>query len=116
MSSAKRRTYILICKFAVEELPLDLMNKYFTELFIELSKDPNAQVRKDFALSLQTMKPCFEEDVDRFLQLSDILSSLMGDEHPAVVEAAEHTDYLLLQQRKKQKTQQSEKGRSNKEK
>lgn len=33
-SSAKRRTYIMVCKYAVEELPPDIMNKYFMELLI----------------------------------------------------------------------------------
>lgn len=49
------------------------------------------------------IQPYFENDTDLSLELMDILSTLSNDKDRDVIEAVEHTDFELLQQRKKQK-------------
>lgn len=49
------------------------------------------------------IKPYFDKDLDLSLELMDILQVLQSDTDRDVLEAVEHTDYELLQQRKKTK-------------
>jgi len=55
----------------------------------------------EFANAMLIIKPYFETDVDLSLELMDILSYLFNDQDRDVVEAAEHTDFELLQAGKK---------------
>lgn len=57
----------------------------------------------EFANAMLIIKPYFDSDVDLSLELMDILNNLNNDMDRDVQEAVEHTDYELLQQRKKNK-------------
>ena len=57
----------------------------------------------EFANAMLIIKPYFDNDVDLSLELMDILNNLNNDPDRDVQEAVEHTDYELLQQRKKNK-------------
>ena len=57
----------------------------------------------EFANAMLIIKPYFDSDVDLSLELMDILNNLNNDPDRDVQEAVEHTDYELLQQRKKNK-------------
>ena len=57
----------------------------------------------EFANAMLIIKPYFDQDVDLSLELMDILNNLNNDQDRDVQEAVEHTDYELLQQRKKNK-------------
>ena len=57
----------------------------------------------EFANAMLVIKPYFDKDVEINLELMDILNELQNDEDRDVLEAVEHTDYELLQQRKKNK-------------
>ena len=57
----------------------------------------------EFANEMLIIKPYFDQDVDLSLELMDILNNLNNDPDRDVQEAVEHTDYELLQQRKKNK-------------
>jgi len=60
-------------------------------------------VRMEFANAMLVIKPYFDSDVDLSLELMDILSTLNNDADRDVLEAVEHTDFELLQRRKKNK-------------
>jgi hypothetical protein len=55
----------------------------------------------EFAKVMLSIKPFFDKDVDLSLELMDVLNALQSDVDRDVLEAVEHTDYELLQSRKK---------------
>jgi len=57
----------------------------------------------EFANAMLVIKPYFDKDIEINLELMDILNGLQNDEDRDVIEAVEHTDYELLQCRKKTK-------------
>ena len=57
----------------------------------------------EFAKVMLSIKPYFDKDVDLSLELMDVLNALQSDIDRDVLEAVEHTDYELLQNRKKTK-------------
>ena len=71
--------------------------------YIVCSTDKVPHVRMEFANAMLTIKPYFDSDVDLSLELMDILSTLNNDADRDVLEAVEHTDFELLQRRKKNK-------------
>ena len=58
----------------------------------------------EFANAMLIIKPYFDSDVDLSLELMDILCYLSNDTDRDVLEAVEHTDFELLQARKKNKS------------
>ena len=58
----------------------------------------------EFANTLLFIKPFFDCYTELSLELMDILSDLNNDPDRDVLEAVEHTDYELLQNRKKNKS------------
>ena len=71
--------------------------------YIACSQDRVPHVRMEFANAMLVIKPYFDKDVEINLELMDILNGLQNDEDRDVLEAVEHTDYELLQGRKKTK-------------
>ena len=69
-----------------------------------MSQDKVPHVRMEFANAMLVIKPYYDKDVDLSLELMDILSLLAKDKDRDVLEAVEHTDFELLQSRKKQKS------------
>ena len=57
----------------------------------------------EFANAFLLIKPYFDSDQETALQLMDILNQLSNDPDRDVLEAVDHTDYELLQMRKKNK-------------
>lgn len=57
----------------------------------------------EFAKALLNIKPYFDNDTDLSLEMMDVLNALQSDKDRDVLEAVEHTDFELLQQRKKVK-------------
>jgi hypothetical protein len=57
----------------------------------------------EFANAMLSIKPYFDQDQDLSLELMDILNHLSNDADRDVLEAVEHTDFELLQNRKKNK-------------
>lgn len=57
----------------------------------------------EFANVMLSIKPFFDQDQDLSLELMDILNHLHNDPDRDVLEAVEHTDFELLQNRKKNK-------------
>jgi len=57
----------------------------------------------EFANAMLYIKPFFDQDQDLSLELMDILNHLANDGDNDVLEAVEHTDFELLQNRKKNK-------------
>jgi len=107
MSSAKnwtqRKTFIYFCKYAAKYLPAEFFKKHFMKEYIACSQDRVPHVRMEFANAMLDIKPYFDKDVEINLELMDILNGLQNDEDRDVIEAVEHTDYELLQCRKKTK-------------
>ena len=66
-----------------------------------MSKDRVATVRMEFAHSIVSIKPYLDYDVNLNLEIMDILNKLKMDNDRDVVEAVEHCDFKLLQQRKR---------------
>ena len=99
----QRKAYIVFCKYAIQYLPREYFKKHFIKDYISKSQDKVPHVRMEFANALLTIKPYFDCDVDLSLELMDILSNLNDDADRDVLEAVEHTDYELLQSRKKNK-------------
>jgi hypothetical protein len=60
-------------------------------------------VRIEFANAMLSIKPYFDKDQELSLELMDILNHLANDGDRDVQEAVEHTDFELLQNRKKNK-------------
>ena len=54
------------------------------------------------------IKPYLDYDKQLSMEIIDLLNTLRGDSDRDVVEATEHTDYLLLQARKKSKEEEKE--------
>ena len=81
----------------------DFFKKHFMKDYIALSQDRVPHVRMEFANAMLIIKPYFDTDVDLSLELMDILSYLNNDTDRDVLEAVEHTDFELLQARKKNK-------------
>ena len=71
--------------------------------YISCSQDKVPHVRMEFAKAMLSIKPYFDKDVDLSLELMDVLNALQSDADRDVLEAVEHTDYELLQSRKKSK-------------
>lgn len=71
--------------------------------YIACSQDKVPHVRMEFANAMLIIKPFFDKDIDLSLELMDILQVLNSDTDRDVLEAVEHTDYELLQSRKKMK-------------
>lgn len=71
--------------------------------YVSCSQDKVPHVRMEFANAMLVIKPYFDKDLDLSLELMDILQVLQSDTDRDVLEAVEHTDYELLQQRKKTK-------------
>ena len=102
-SWVQRKSFIIFCKHAVKYLPRDSFKKHFMKDYIACSQDKVPHVRMEFANAMLVIKPYFDSDVDLTLELMDILTSLANDTDRDVLEAVEHTDFELLQQRKKNK-------------
>ena len=99
----QRKAFIYFCKYAVQLMSRDFFKKFFMKDYIQMSLDKVPHVRMEFANAMLTIKPYFDVDVDLSLELMDILSSLNNDSDRDVLEAVEHTDFELLQSRKKNK-------------
>ena len=69
----------------------------------------------EFANAMLIIKPFFDKDIDLSLELMDILQVLNSDTDRDVLEAVEHTDYELLQSRKKMKDEVDEASDNSKE-
>lgn len=100
----QRKAFLYFCKHAVYFMSRDFFKKHFIKDYITMSQDKVPHVRMEFANAMLTIKPYFDSDVDLSLELMDILSVLSNDKDRDVLEAVEHTDFELLQSRKKVKT------------
>ncbi len=100
-----RKAFIIFCKYAAQQMPTEFFKKHFLKDLIACSSDKVPQVRREFASGLLIIKPFFDQDVNLSIELMDLLNGLANDSDRSVVEAVEHTDYELLQQRKKNKCQ-----------
>ena len=87
----------------MQNVSRDFFKKVFMKEYIVCSADKVPHVRMEFANAMLTIKPYFDSDVDLSLELMDILSTLNNDTDRDVLEAVEHTDFELLQRRKKNK-------------
>ena len=65
-------------------------------------------MRIEFANSMLQIKPYLDYDMQLSMEIIDILNNLRDDPDRDVVEATEHTDFLLLQARKKSKDEEKE--------
>ena len=104
----QRKAFIYFCKHVVYFMSRDFFKKNFMKDYISMSQDKVPHVRMEFANAMLTIKPYFDSDVDLSLELMDILSVLSNDKDRDVLEAVEHTDFELLQSRKKVKTKDDE--------
>ena len=102
-SWVQRKAFIIFCKYAVQNISRDFFKKVFMREYILCSSDKVPHVRMEFAKAMLVIKPYFDSDVDLSLELMDILSTLQEDGDRDVLEAVEHTDFELLQRRKKNK-------------
>lgn len=98
-----RKTFIYFCKYVIQYMPREFFKRHFLKDYIACSQDKVPHVRMEFANAMLIIKPYFDQDVDLSLELMDILNNLNNDPDRDVQEAVEHTDYELLQQRKKNK-------------
>lgn len=98
-----RKTFIYFCKYSVRYVPCEFFKKHFMKDYISCSQDKVPHVRMEFAKAMLSIKPYFDKDVDLSLELMDVLNALQSDADRDVLEAVEHTDYELLQARKKSK-------------
>lgn len=99
----QRKAFLYFCKHVVQYMSRDFFKKTFMKDYIALSEDKVPHVRMEFANAMLVIKPYFDSDVDLSLELMDILSNLNNDTDRDVLEAVEHTDFELLQARKKNK-------------
>jgi hypothetical protein len=67
------------------------------------ANDKVSTVRRDFVSEMLSIKPYFDPNSSQSLEMMDILTTLVDDPDREVREAAEHTDFELLQNRKKNK-------------
>ena len=100
---AMRKTHLYFCKYVVQVMPLAFFREHFLKEYLEASRDKVSNVRREFATALLVIKPYFERDIDLAFELMELLTELSHDTDQDVVEAAEHTDYALLQRRKQKK-------------
>lgn len=70
---------------------------------ILLSSDPLPIIRVILAEELITIKPYFDISPEQALILTELLTSLMNDPVASVSEAAEHAEFEILANRKKNK-------------
>mmetsp|Transcript_4775 Transcript_4775/g.8187 ORF Transcript_4775/g.8187 Transcript_4775/m.8187 type:complete len:260 (+) Transcript_4775:1494-2273(+) len=103
-----RRTFIIFCRYAVRYLPRELFKKHFLKDFVLSGKDRVHHVRQEFAQAMFVIKPHFDYDTTTSLELMDSLQQLLDDPDANVVEAAEHTDFQLLNIRRKDKAKEEE--------
>lgn len=103
-----RKTFIYFCKSAVTSFSRDFFKSNFLQLYLSMSKDKIATVRMEFANSIPHMKPYLDYDVSLNLELMDILNTLKNDSDRDVIEAVEHCDYKLLNQKKKSKEEEKQ--------
>lgn len=103
-----RKTFLYLCKTAVQNLTRQNFAKYFLKDYLSLANDKVPLVRIEFANSMLQIKPYLDYDKQLSMEIIDILNTLRGDSDRDVVEATEHTDYLLLQARKKSKEEEKE--------
>lgn len=106
----QRKAYVVFCKHAIQNLSREYFKKHFMKDYIQCAQDRVPHIRMEFANALLVIKPYFDQDIDLSLELMDILSNLNNDPDRDVLEAAEHTDFELLQNRKKNKTMTDEAG------
>ena len=84
-------------------MPLAFFREHFLDAYMEASSDKVSHVRREFAAALLIIKPYFERDVDLTFTLVETMTALANDADQDVAEAAEQTDYALLQRRKHKK-------------
>ena len=99
----QRKAYIVFCKHAIHTLSREYFRKHFMKDYLECSQDKVPHVRMEFANAMLAIKPYFDQDMDLSLELMDTLNNLHNDQDRDVLEAVEHTDFELLQNRKKNK-------------
>ena len=99
----QRKAYIVFCRHAIQTLSREYFKKHFIRDYIQCSGDKVPHVRMEFANAMLYIKPFFDQDQDLSLELMDILNHLANDGDNDVLEAVEHTDFELLQNRKKNK-------------
>lgn len=84
-------------------MPQAFFREHFLDTYMEASQDKVSHVRSEFAHALLIIKPYFERDVDLTFTLVETMTALSNDADQDVAEAAEQTDYALLQRRKHKK-------------
>lgn len=84
----------------------DFFKKHFIREYMALARDKVPHVRMEFVNSLLVIKPYFdldETEQELSLELVDLLNALTHDADRDVVEAAEHTDFELLNMKRRLK-------------
>jgi hypothetical protein len=108
-----RKTWLYFCKYIVQLMPADYFKQHFMKEYLSFAEDKVSNVRREFVYVMLIIKPFFDKDSDLNLEMMDILTKLNMDPDKDVREAAEHVDFELLQNHKKNKdadTKQKEKG------
>ena len=102
----QRRSFIFVCKYAIRLMSRDFFKRHFIREYMALASDRVPHVRMEFVNSLLVIKPYFdidESEQELSLELVDLLNALMHDQDRDVVEAAEHTDFELLNMKRRLK-------------
>lgn len=82
----------------------EFFKKHFMREYMALANDKVPHVRMEFVNSLLVIKPYFDgDDKDLSLEMVDLLTALTQDSDRDVIEAAEHTDFELLNSKRRAK-------------
>ena len=84
----------------------EFFKKHFIREYMALAHDKVPHVRMEFVNSLLVIKPYFDGDKttqELSLEMLDLLTTLTQDPDRDVIEAAEHTDFELLNSKRKAK-------------
>jgi hypothetical protein len=85
----------------IKLLPIETFKKLFFENLLALNIDPIGKVRMHLALSMITIKPFFDRTEEDAMIITELLNALIQDSSVDVAEQAEHSEFEILQNRKK---------------
>lgn len=96
-----RRTFISFCKYVVGMIPFQMFKDLFSETLLDMKLDPIPRIRQDLCESMIIIKPYYDRTEEEAYIITELLQHLIADKDHNVAETAEHTEFEILQNRKK---------------
>ena len=96
-----RRTFISFCCYIVTLIPFQMFKDVFSAHLFGYKDDKISRIRCHLAESMIELKPYYDLHEENAILVTELLQTLLQDKCKIVVEATEHAEYIILQNRKK---------------